>query len=196
MLDEPRTLPLLTGASLSADNCYRILQWIERNKPSALVELGSGASTAIIAAQLRSLKSGHLYTVENGESYARETRELIEGLGLADRATVIHAPLEQQSVGGRTHTWYANEALASLPDEIDLLIVDGPFGKSDRLSRYPALPLLYPRLTPGAVIFLDDARRSEERAVMRMWSSEYPAFRHSLVESSNGLGVLESKMGF
>ena len=58
------------------------------------------------------------------------------------------------------------------PDALDLLIVDGPPGKDQRMARYPALQELLPRLRPGSIVVLDDARRPDERRAAEEWSAQ------------------------
>jgi hypothetical protein len=65
--------------------------------------------------------------------------------------------------------------LAPLEDleMIDMLFVDGPPGMLQRHSRYPAVPQLLSRLSPSAVVLLDDAGRSDEREIMETWSRDF-----------------------
>ena len=80
---------------------------------------------------------------------------------------MIHAPLEGRPL------WYCLDALADLPDVIDLLVVDGP--PADRpgegLRRAPALAVLDARLSDGAVVYLDDLDRPGEQAVIAGWQA-------------------------
>ena len=47
------------------------------------------------------------------------------------------------------------------------------------VARWPAGPLLFPRLAPGAVVLLDDAARPEEQEAVRRWMAEHPGFAHA-----------------
>ena len=55
-----------------------------------------------------------------------------------------------------------------------MLVIDGPPQAAGTQARYPAGPLLFPRLAPGAAVYLDDAARSDEQAILRRWRSEFP----------------------
>ena len=63
-----------------------------------------------------------------------------------------------------------------LPDDlaIDVLIIDGPPGIPNANTRYPAIPLLYDRLQPGALIVVDDTIRADERKAMASWQGQFP----------------------
>ena len=49
-----------------------------------------------------------------------------------------------------------------------MLIVDGPAETTEPLIRYPAVPVLYDRLSDDAVILLDDADRTEEERIVAL----------------------------
>jgi predicted O-methyltransferase YrrM len=97
-------------------------------------------------------------------------REALIAAGLAETAQVVLAPLEP----GTGLPWYAADALRSVPERIDVLLVDGPpaFEPGTGLSRYPALPLLEERLAEGAVVMLDDIDRDGEQQVLDAWTRE------------------------
>ncbi len=60
-----------------------------------------------------------------------------------------------------------------VPDTIDLLIIDGPPWAVHPLVRGMA-DCLFERLTPGAMILLDDAARPGERIVAGRWRHDWP----------------------
>ena len=131
-----------------------------------VVECGSGLSTVTIA---RTLDEGHVHALEHSPRWAKTTRAALTDEGLSEVATVVDAPLRDG--------WYDPAALAQLPDSgIDLLLVDGPPAgePGTERGRYPALPKLADRLTPGAAIVLDDTERAGERWVLERWLAEFP----------------------
>ena len=91
--------------------------------------------------------------------------------GLTHVARLIEAPLEAHPLA-LDAPWYAERAVAELPEATELLLVDGPPGYGDGMerSRYPALPVLEPRLSPGAMVILDDANRRGEREILERWA--------------------------
>lgn len=138
-----------------------------------VVECGSGLSTILIARRLRELGDGHVASLEHDPGFAMACRRQLQRESLADFAAVIEAPLRTHPASGVG--WYDPRALALLPAAgIELLLVDGPpaGGRAIERSRYPALGELRPRLAPGAVVILDDARRPGERWALGRWRSE------------------------
>ena len=140
-----------------------------------IVECGSGHSTVLIAERLEERGSGHVTAIEHLEEFADRTRTWLEDRGLTHRATIIHAPIERRDVEGNGMPWYAAAALESLPDRIDLLIVDGPPDKLGSMARWPAVPLLEDRLAPDAVILMDDGDRKDERRTAFGWKERLGA---------------------
>jgi predicted O-methyltransferase YrrM len=143
-------------------------------RPGAIVECGSGLSTVVIARLLRELDSGLVHSLEHDPAWAERTRSLLAAEGL-DRAVVLTAPLEPHPLAGEAGGWYRRKALAAMPAEVDLLLIDGPpAGEPElRRNRHPALDELSPLLAPGATIILDDAGRPGEAAAIELWSQTY-----------------------
>jgi GNAT superfamily N-acetyltransferase len=148
-----------------------------------IVELGSGASTVLLARLLTRWQPDgdwRLAAVEHDVDWVRRvTEELADG-GIGDRVTVIHAPLVDHHLAQDGLLWYDERALVTGLDQaldgelIDLLVVDGPpaFAPGFGLARYPALPVLRSRLASGAAVVLDDVDRPGEQEVLRRWERE------------------------
>ncbi|MDX1674725.1 MAG: class I SAM-dependent methyltransferase [Longimicrobiales bacterium] len=162
----------LLGADLWAMDAVfaENLATLLNQEPEHVVELGSGHSSVLIAARLDFLNHGHLVSVDHLERFADRTRRWIEARGVADRATVVHAPLEDHQIEGQSYSWYSMDVLERhLPDRIDMLVVDGPPAKLGTDMRWPAVPLLLDRLADDAVIILDDGDRGEETRIAYSW---------------------------
>jgi hypothetical protein len=71
-----------------------------------------------------------------------------------------------------------------------MLVIDGPSGFIQKNSRYPALPLLYSRLSDGCRVFLDDAARPEEQEIVSLWQTRFPNLEVETVAASRGCAVL------
>jgi predicted O-methyltransferase YrrM len=136
-----------------------------------IVECGSGISTIVIARLLAARGHGQLHALEHDPRWAGETRRRIEAEGLAGRAAVVQAPLCPHPLAQPGCEWYDARALERLPLGIDLLLVDGPPGGAPGIerARYPALPALASRLSPGATVILDDVERPGERWILDRW---------------------------
>ncbi|MES9855801.1 MAG: hypothetical protein ABW166_04240 [Sedimenticola sp.] len=48
-----------------------------------------------------------------------------------------------------------------------MLVIDGPSGFIQKHSRYPALPLLFDKLSNNGMVFLDDAARPRRESWWR-----------------------------
>ena len=149
-----------------------------------LVELGSGVSTIVLARLAREL-GGRLTSLEHDSDWARVVRSQLEREGLSDSARLIEAPLEPHSAALDDAPWYAARAVVKLPEDIDLLLVDGPpgYGEGMALSRYPALPALEHRLALNAIAVLDDAQREGERAILERWTSDCQGWTFAVDEA-------------
>jgi predicted O-methyltransferase YrrM len=154
---------------------------------TSIVECGSGTTTLIVAACLRAIGSGHLYSLEHDPAYAQQTAEQLQAAGLAEWVDIIVAPLTEQPFGSASVEWYEPSAVAKrLPPHIDLLIVDGPPSTSE-WARWPAIEILHDRLVTGAVTLLDDGRQRRERRAAFRWQSDHPdlqLFWHDTVKGS------------
>ena len=88
--------PVLGIWALEADNALAVVRAVVYEDPSAIVELGSGASTMVIAQRLAHHGRGHLYSVDHQHSYQKHVEAAIAGAGLADYVTFVCAPLVEQ----------------------------------------------------------------------------------------------------
>jgi len=117
--------------------CEGLFNWIRKNLPegSTILEFGSGRGTIELT------KYYNVYSVEQDSQW----------LGLAEKAEYIHAPIKDG--------WYDADILfKNLPEEYDLILVDGPKGSGNRngLSSY------WHMLNVGVPIVMDDTNRTNE----------------------------------
>jgi predicted O-methyltransferase YrrM len=154
-----------------------------------VLELGSGASTVLIAYALEGLGAGRVVSLDHEPAYARRTEALITAHGLEAIASVRTAPLTAITLDGEAFSWYAPDACSGL-GTIDLLMVDGPPGSLGSQARYPALPVLQPFLAPDAVILVDDGGRDDEAAVVKRWQAIDLRLTAEYVETEKGAYVL------
>jgi predicted O-methyltransferase YrrM len=133
-----------------------LLQIVRGRDPELTVLLGAGDPVVWLGYARE--KSGRLVVVEHDADRAAQIRALLLTHGLT-AVEVLHAPLAELTLDGRTADWYDVDALDGLRD-IDLLVVDGP-GRSDALP--PALHVLGRRLTAGAAVVVEDGPRPAPR---------------------------------
>lgn len=173
LLEAGAFLPWTEGA-MSPAGLATVATEISLAERRLVVELGSGVSTVMLARLEREL-GGRVFAVEHSAEWAGWVRRALARDGLEEVANVIEAPLRPHPLSLDGAPWYAEDALAALPQEgIELLLVDGPpgYGEGMSRSRFPALPALEARLAPGALVVLDDAERKGEREILDAWERE------------------------
>jgi predicted O-methyltransferase YrrM len=187
-------LPIGGGWALTGDSAALLAREALCRKPDTVLELGSGVSTLILGQILKRNGKGRLLSVDHDPVWANQTRRYVEFLGLGDVVSVVDAPLKNLALGGRTVNWYdiprANlDALGT----IDLLVVDGPPQAKDdpEPARYPAFPMLRERLSPRALVVVDDADRETERKMVEKWIAESPEWRAQRFDTVDGVCILE-----
>ena len=181
--------PWFTGWAATPELGARLYQLVRDKTPDLVVELGSGASSVIIAAALEENGEGRLISVDQSEDYAEQTNRQLARQGLSIRAQVVVAPIIETSVDGRPSLWYDPDRIPEA-GPIDMLVIDGPHRELQKMARYPALPMLFDRLAPGAIIVLDDADRKDERKSVQAWVDSFDGLEAEFVETSKGLAVL------
>jgi predicted O-methyltransferase YrrM len=143
---------------------------VRRHRPKLVLELGSGSSTVLLAASVRANGFGRVVSIEHDPGYRDRTAQFLRQTELSDRVDLIEAPLVEQCFGDLTLNWYdLAPLLRTLSEKIDFLFVDGPPGKTQPLSRYPALPALGRHLAAQALILVDDGRREDEARMVDLW---------------------------
>jgi len=163
---------------------WRIVETIEKLRPREVVELGCGASSLVIARALERNGGGRLTSFDQHEGFVGSTAEWLGGYGLTP--AMRHAPLtEDKSSWGSV--WYD---LSGVPQEIDLLVIDGPPWTLNPFVRGRA-ETLFDRIVPGGMVLLDDAARPGERVVASRWRRDWPDFRFTLMPGAKGTLVGE-----
>jgi len=163
---------------------WRIVETIEKLRPREVVELGCGASSLVLARALERNGGGRLTSFDQHEGFVASTAEWLGGHGLTP--TMRHAPLtEDKSSWGSV--WYD---LSAVPQEIDLLVIDGPPWTLNPFVRGRA-ETLFDRIVPGGMVLLDDAARPGERVVASRWRRNWPDFRFTLMPGAKGTLVGE-----
>ncbi len=165
-------IPYTEKWSAGADFLQILVDQVHERRPARILECSSGLTTLFMARVCQLVGSGGVISLENGPRFAQASRIALESYGLEAWAEVLDAPLVETPLEEQHWQWYDLAALKV--DAVDMLVIDGPPGFLQPLSRYPALPRLADRLAPGAVILLDDAARSDEQAIVERWVAEYP----------------------
>src|SRR5215831_9607292 len=189
-------LPATRGWAASPDLLMVLVDLVITERPSLVVECGSGASTLWLALAMRRFEiDGRIVALDHDPVFGGKTRDLLARHEVRDLAEVRDAPLESFSLAGETYSWYARRTWEDLTG-IDLLFVDGPPAATGHQARYPALPLLSGSLSPVATVVLDDLVVPDMQEVLRLWLDAYPDFGSEIIPLEKQAAVLRrSKPG-
>jgi predicted O-methyltransferase YrrM len=129
-----------------------------------ILECGTGVSTVLLARLVREREAGVLTSLEHDPHWASLIRDQLRREHLDRYVRVVHAPLHGDP------PWYL---LDETPDDIDLLIVDGPPASEPGhgARRAPALARFDDRLVLDAAVILDDIDRPGEQQVIATWET-------------------------
>jgi predicted O-methyltransferase YrrM len=186
-------LPATRGWAASPDLLVVLVDVVITERPSLIVECGSGASTLWLALAMRRFKiDGRIIALDHDPVFAGKTRDLLARHDVSDLAEVRDAPLESFSLEGETYSWYARRAWENLTG-IDLLFVDGPPAATGHQARYPALPLLARSLSPAATAVLDDLVVPDMQKVLQRWLEAHPDFSSEILPLEKQAAVLRRK---
>lgn len=178
-------LPAMRGVAGSPDFLKVIVEYCTLKQPAVIVEASSGVSSIILSEWLMHTGSpARHHALDHLEKYADLTREKVRN----PHSQVWHAPLVEHLIDGKAWKWYDMSALEKV-EQIDMLVIDGPTEDIQPLARYPALPLLRDKLSPAAVIILDDANRASERAIIQRWQQEF-GLQAKFIPTEKGACVL------
>ena len=183
-------LPATRGWAASPDLLMVLVDLVITERPSLVVECGSGASTLWLALAMRRFEiDGRIVALDHDPVFGAKTRDLLARHNVGDLAEVRDAPLESFSLDGEAYSWYTRRAWEDLKG-IDLLFVDGPPATTGHQARYPALPLLNGLLSPVATAVLDDLVVPDMQKVLRLWLDAYPDFGSEILPLEKQAAVL------
>jgi predicted O-methyltransferase YrrM len=158
---------------MEPDALLHLLSVAQAHRCRVIVECGSGVSTIAIGKLLRQSQTGHLYSLEENESWHATMSGILNSEGLSDYVTLLYAPLERYPEP--VAPWYKLERASQILESarhIDLLLIDGPKSVTT-FSRFPALPVFAPGLDEASLIVLDDSKRPNEMAVIKRWRETF-----------------------
>jgi len=182
-------LPPMAGWAATPELAAVVAAEILARRPRRVVEVGSGVTTLVAGYALQKVgQGGRLVSLDHDAAFAAETRRHLARHGLSEVAEVFHAPLVPVTLGEESSVFYATKDAGDEP--IDMFIVDGPPSESRPLARYPAVPVLWDRLSDRAVVILDDARRPDEQEIVARWQRDHPDLHLEWVSSVKGIAIL------
>jgi predicted O-methyltransferase YrrM len=183
-------LPATRGWAASPDLLVVLVDLVIAERPSLVVECGSGTSTLWLALAMRQFEiDGRIIALDHDPAFAAKTRDFLAKHHVSDIAEVRDAPLESFDLDGEAYSWYSRRAWEDLKG-IDLLFVDGPPAATGHQARYPALPLLSGSLSKAATLVLDDLVVTDMQNVVKLWLDAYPDFASEILPLEKQAAVL------
>jgi Methyltransferase domain len=157
----------LRGWALSPDALLIVLRDVTARCSPKVIEFGAGESTIAIAGALRNLGSGSLVTVEHDRSFAARILARLERTGLEGFVHLAVLPLRKYEPRPGFQSFFSYD-LVGLETDFDVAVVDGPiaipeFGAG---TRFAPVEWCVARLGGERTLYLDDAGRREERAII------------------------------
>ena len=187
-IDGLTTFPKFGRWAVDPDFIVLVYDRVRNEGIQRVLECGSGSST-IALAELARAQGVDVFidSLENNPIVYEHVVAEIERRELTDYAKIHFTPLRRYRYANleEEFEWYNLESLP-LFETYGCLIVDGPAAPNDSFARYPAGPELFHRIVPKGVIFLDDARRSGEATLPRMWRDIYPDLGVRFHETAKG----------
>lgn len=165
-MTDGRPWPPPGGWALGADAIAWLLREMHTRNSHVVVELGPGTSSIVLASSAAmDLK---MVGIEHDQRFLDTVSKQLALSGL-DTYRLEHIPLKARTHGQRTVQWYDDQILDAMPDQIDVLIVDGPPNWSGTGNRSPAWGALGEKMDDGALILVDDTHRPDERDMVGRW---------------------------
>jgi len=181
LLDFKAAIPATRSWAASPDLLLTISEIVKKNRPGLVVELGSGISTLVAA------KSGarKIISIDNSDAWGAKTVALLKEHKVRG-VDVRIAPLRPYANGSE---WYDLDAIKDLK-KIDLLIVDGPPGSKNPEARYPALQQFKDKLSPAAIVVIDDVNREGERKLAEDFVKALPNHELTILDHEKGTAII------
>jgi len=185
LLDLDAPIPSTRSWAASPDVLLTLLHHAKRSNPKTILDLGSGMSTLVLA---KSAPAAKVFSIDNSSEYAGKTKEMLS-LHKVINAEVRVAPLTAHASGV---DWYDVSQLADISD-IDLLFIDGPPGSKNDRARHPALYECLSKLSPRAIVVIDDAGRDGEKDMAQEFAKALPNHSLEFLSHEKGTAVLLPK---
>ena len=177
-------VPPTRSWAASPDLLLTLAQLVRKHNPKLVVELGSGVSTLVVA------KAGakKVISIDNSGEFAEKTREVLKEHKV--RGVEIRVAQLKAHISGVD--WYDTAVIKDLK-RIDLLIVDGPPGSKNPEARMPARAEFIAKLSPKAIIVIDDVNREGERKLAESFAKALPNHVLTIYPHEKGTAVISPK---
>jgi predicted O-methyltransferase YrrM len=185
LLDLSAPIPSTRSWAASPDVLLTLLDLAKSSKPARVLDLGSGMSTLVLA---KSAPQAEIISIDNSAEYAGKTKRLLAAHGVTN-VDVRIAPLTPHASGVE---WYDLTQFRDVTN-IDLLFIDGPPGSRNPKARHPAIVECASKLSPRAIIVIDDAGRDGEKDMAKEFAKALPSHTLEFLSHEKGTAVLLPK---
>ena len=182
LLDLSAPIPSTRSWAASPDVLLTLLDLAKSSKPARVLDLGSGMSTLVLA---KSAPQAEIISIDNSAEYAGKTKRLLAAHGVTN-VDVRIAPLTPHVSGVE---WYDLTQFRDVTN-IDLLFIDGPPGSRNPKARHPAIVECASKLSPRAIIVIDDAARDSEKDMAKEFAQAIPSHTLEFLSHEKGTAVL------
>ena len=167
--------------SISKSLATALTKRLTELRPRRVLELGSGTSTALLAAY--AAKSGaSIVTAEHLVRFHQRTEVMLQKLHLAEYVDLRLTPLTSEAPAkGAEHARYAID----LDGTFDFVFIDGPPRQPGRLG---TLPAIWPHLGSTWEVWMKDGCRMHEQTCVERWRQQFP-FVSTLTSDHDHRGV-------
>lgn len=167
-----------TRFTFRPSSIVHIINDILLNRRKDIIEFGTGISTVIMARLIKKNNlNSRIFSIEHNADWVDDINNMLRVEKLEEVVTVINAPLCECNLAINKTNWYDSNILSKVigEREFDMVIIDGPpaWEESNMIARYPALPFIMGNLSQNYSIFLDDANRGGEKAIMKLWEDKF-----------------------
>lgn len=187
----------LTRWSLDVDSINWLIDYITENNINRVIEFGSGTSSLVFA-NLCSDKNNDdicVVSIDQDESYAEQSRMLIEANGFENNVEIIHCPLAERNheLGKIIGYDVTKDTFKEIPQgwKAGLLFVDGP--ATDGWGRLPAIVDSMDYLADDCILIMDDALRDDELKIVSYLNKGNDWKFEGIAAVSKGIAVARRK---
>ena len=163
-------------------------------KEITILELGSGASTYFISNLIKNHNiNAKFISVDHSIDFLKKTQKYISLEGLDNYVKLIFAPFKYHVINNTEWIWYdSDKIISALSDsKIDILVIDGPPYDTQRMARFPAIPLLKDFFSKECTVLLDDYYREDEQKAVELWMKELENATLETIHTEKGTAKIE-----
>jgi len=165
-------IPPLRGHAISPDTAIFMDDLLKILRPSEILELGSGFSSALLARHCMKY-GGKLTSVDHVQQFGSLAAGYVSAWGAQSCFELIIADVIEQPLENGEHVlFYDLGPVAEKGVKFDFVFLDGPPKYVAEKVRGGFLPLFKDVLSPGCTILVDDYYRPGEMEMVAAWVAD------------------------